>query len=192
VNTAANVAISGQDLDETLRSQLLAAAAGVIGEVGAHEIGSAYTDAIKDGVDPAEYLVHKIAHAALGCATGAVGGGGCASGAVGGAMGEVISGIYARPEAVHALEADLNAQIKTGQISQDEAISLVMKWRDEGVDIARLGSALSAFVAGVDVNTAANAGSNAAENNGLEAVIPLTPIAAEAAAAAGHVTFRPR
>jgi hypothetical protein len=143
--------------DETLRSQLLTAAAGVIGEVGANQIGDAAK--LGDINSAAQY----IAHAALGCGVGALGGGNCASGATGAVIGEVAGELY--------------KFMTPGERSQAELEGTFAEWKQKGVDIAKLSAALGAFVAGLDVNSAAATGANSAENNafahiGLSITIP--------------------
>jgi hypothetical protein len=82
---------------------------------------------------------------------------------------------------VKAFEAELNAQINNKTLTQNEAIALLSDWRQQGVDLVKLGAVLIAFVAGADVNTAAKAGENAAENNGASIAIPIAGAAAGAA-----------
>jgi hypothetical protein len=157
VNTAADVVISGKDLDEALRTQLLTAAAGVIGEVGANQIGDAA--ATGDINTAAQY----IAHAALGCGVGAVGGGNCASGAVGGVVGELSAEIYT------ILNAD--------ELSSARMVQAVDEWKQKGIDIAKLTTAITAFALGEDVTVAADAAGNAAENNTMRHISRAVQIA---------------
>lgn len=117
----------------------------MIGEVGANEIGNAAKSG--DINTAAQY----IAHAALGCAVGAVGGGDCASGATGGVVGELTGDIYKT-----LTEDDLVDALASGKFED---------WERKGVDLARLSSALVAFATGLDVDTAAGTGENAAKNN---------------------------
>ena len=148
VNTAADAIISGKPLDETLRTQLLTASSGVIGEVAANEIGDAA--ATGDINTAAQY----IADAALGCGVGALGGGDCASGATGAMIGKVAGELY--------------KFMTPGERSQAELEGAFAEWKQKGVDIAKLSAALGAFVAGLDVNSAAATGANAAENNAMK------------------------
>lgn len=84
VRAGISTAISGGKLGDNLISALRVEAASVIGENVAQEIGKA-VDA--QDMNTASQL---IAHAALGCVTGAVASGDCGSGALGGVVGETV------------------------------------------------------------------------------------------------------
>ncbi len=114
----------------------------------ANEIGDAA--AAGDINTAAQY----IAHAALGCGVGALGGGDCASGATGAMIGKVAGELY--------------KFMTPGERSQAELEGAFAEWKQKGVDIAKLSAALGAFVAGLDVNSAAATGANAAENNAMK------------------------
>ena len=164
VRAGVSTAIQGGKLDAALRANLMAAATDVLGAAVVEEIGSVYK---RNGFSSDEALnwgLHKVAHAALGCAIGAANGGakeGCASGALGGVVGEIIA---------ERFRDDLQAMAiayKAGGMSDAEVMARLMEWRDVGVDMARLAAGLAALVVGLDVDTAAHTGENAAANNAL-------------------------
>ncbi|WP_299495139.1 hypothetical protein [uncultured Shewanella sp.] len=134
-------------------------------------------------------LVRYMSHAALGCgiglATANVHGSdkknkiSCVSGAGGAVVGEVIGDIYkSQTEYDNKITEVENAFQELGLI-QDPDLRLaeeqliekqykaLEKLRKTGTDLAKIGAALGAFVANADVNIAADAGANAAENNAL-------------------------
>ncbi|WP_322890873.1 MULTISPECIES: DUF637 domain-containing protein [unclassified Yoonia] len=151
VNTAVDVTISGGDFDDALAGNLRNAAANVIGTVVAQNIGVA---AAGGDIDRTTQL---IAHAALGCVVGQVGSGDCSSGAIGAFAGELTALIYASAGAADpaAIGADLD------------------RWQENGVSLARLAGGLAAAAAGGSANVGADAGENAAENNGIWFLIPI-------------------
>ena len=114
----------------------------------AQEIGAAY----KGGTGDMDYVAHKIAHAALGGAMDIAMGGDGVSGAIGGVVGEITA---------EALADELLQKYDAGELSYDDLV----EWQDKGVNISRLVAGLAATVVGGDVDAAAEAGGNAAENN---------------------------
>jgi filamentous hemagglutinin len=168
VQTIAN----GGDVDDFgdgFVQALAQAAINRLGEELANEIGVAKHN---DQIDTA---LQFVAHAGVGCLTGTlttkVSGGssnlGCYSGAGGAVVGEAIGQAY---EA--ALEGDLKEwmreQTAEGNIiNQDAVMAQAYAFKAQGVDMAKLSAALTAFVLGGDVNIAASTGANAAENNAL-------------------------
>jgi filamentous hemagglutinin len=145
VNTALDVAVQGQGLDEALRANLRGAAAATLGTAGAQEIGKA---AASGDVNRALQLV---AHAALGCATAAVGSDDCSSGAIGAFSGELAALLYT--------DAALRDPSLVGE-SLD-------RWQERGILIAELTGGLLAAAAGGSADVGAGAAGNAAENNAL-------------------------
>lgn len=81
-----------------------------------------------------------------------------ASGALGGVVGEV---------AAEALSKDLKNKIFTGKIEPQD----IQSWVNLGVDLSKLAAGLAAAATGGDVNTAAQTGGNAAQNNAFLAWI---------------------
>ncbi|WP_299005973.1 hypothetical protein [uncultured Shewanella sp.] len=138
------------------------------------------------------YMSHAALGCGLGLATANVHGSdkknkiSCLSGAGGAVVGEVIADTFKSQKAYNKAENDLESalaelgmdedafkaltteqqavQIAT-HTSLETAMERLEKLKTQGVDLAKLGSALVAFVANADVNIAADAGANAAENN---------------------------
>ena len=97
-----------------------------------------------------------IAHAALGCAAGAIASGDCKAGAVGGVVGELTAELFAN---------DLKAALAKGDLGREEAVEMIGRWQGAGIDVARVAAGLGAALAGGDVDTGADAGGSAAANN---------------------------
>ena len=165
VQAGVSTAIQGGKLDDALVAALRQSAAATLGEVVATEIGRAYADAAKDGKNPVEFVVHKVAHAALGCATGAIASGDCGSGAIGGAVGETVSEAYFSAEQQEALAAELAELVESGELKPGELRSRVESWRNRGIDVSRVAAGLSAALAGGDVDVAADTAGTAVRNN---------------------------
>ncbi|WP_299150242.1 DUF637 domain-containing protein [uncultured Tateyamaria sp.] len=143
VDTALEVVVLGAELDDALVNNLRYAASGVLGTVVAQNIGQA---AASGDIDRTTQL---IAHAALGCAAGAVAANECASGAVGAFAGELTALFYtdaglANPELIGS-----NAE----------------RWEETGISLSQLAGGLAAAAIDGSANIGANAGVNAAENN---------------------------
>ncbi|KZW98325.1 hypothetical protein JL49_24030 [Pseudoalteromonas luteoviolacea] len=125
---------------------------------------------------------------------------GCSSGAGGAVVGELIADAHKDISGYSDLEKELKDKDKKlqkllgvegiedinnltpaqKQVLEDNLMALgnldhskaqLMQLKSEGVDIAKLGAGLAAFIAGGEVNIAANAGENAAENNGFWFVV---------------------
>lgn len=167
-----------------------------LGEGMAKEIG----DLVENG--QINQAVRYLSHAALGCAIGAAtaevsnssgSGVACASGAGGAVIGEVIADSFnsqqdydgkkaALDQELEALGLDINnfdnltpsEKLKlinsTSVVEQFEALKRI---KAQGVDLAKLGAGLSAFIAGGEVNIAADAGENAAQNNAFWFVLQI-------------------
>ncbi len=161
VNTGVSTAIQGGKLDENLISALRMEAVSVIGENVAQEIGSA----VKDG--DLNTATQILAHAALGCVTGAIASGDCGSGAVGGAVGETIGLTLLSDKRAEKVGAELGEALQNGELTPEQAEALAYKWEQQGVDLSKLAAGLSAALLGGNVDIAANAAETAVENNVL-------------------------
>jgi len=150
INTGVGTAINGGNLGDNLIANLHSTAVSVLGANVAQEIGAAY----KGGTGDMDYVTHKIAHAALGGVMDLAMGGDGVSGAIGGVVGEITA---------EALADELLQKYDAGELSYDDLV----EWQDKGVNISRLVAGLAATVVGGDVDAAAEAGGNAAENNGF-------------------------
>jgi len=154
VKARISTALEGGKLDKNLLTALRLEASSVLGKYAAQQIGDAYKGGDIDKVS------QLIAHAALGCATGAMATGDCKGGAVGGVIGEITAD-WLRQK----VEKDLHGLFKRGEITREEAVELAQEWRASGINVSRIAAGLAAALAGGDVDTGANAGGNAAENN---------------------------
>ncbi|QJB56882.1 DUF637 domain-containing protein [Pseudodesulfovibrio sp. zrk46] len=166
VNAGVGTAVNGGNLGENLVANLRGAAVSVLGAKVANEIGEAYNK----GNGDIGYVTHKIAHAALGGAMDLASGGNGISGAIGGVAGEITA---------EALANEIEESLLSGEITPEKA----KRWSDAGVDIARLAAGLAAVAAGGDIDAAADAGGNAAENNAFF-TLPVLIAAATAGAEA--------
>lgn len=142
-STLVQTAVKGGNLEDNLKVALLAGLAGTLQGELAGQIGESL-----DKVDPSiiEYAIHKIAHAAAGCATGAIVKQ-CEAGAIGAAVGEIVAELM----------------IPDGKTSLD----LTDTERTNIKDTSRLVAGVTAAYAGYDVNMAANSANIAVENNSL-------------------------
>ncbi|MGQ1705149.1 DUF637 domain-containing protein [Acinetobacter baumannii] len=143
-STLVQTAIKGGNLEDNLQTALLAGLAGALQGELASQIGTSL-----DKVDPNifEYTVHKIAHAAVGCAAAAATKSSCEAGAIGAGIGEIIAELMI-PEGKTALD-----------LTDDE--------RTKIKDTSKIVAGVTAAFAGYDVNTAANSANVAVENNSL-------------------------
>lgn len=144
-STLVQTAINGGDLQDNLEKALLAGLAGALQGEFASQIGGSGLDK----VDPStfEYVLHKIAHAAVGCAAAAATKASCEAGAIGAGVGEIVAGLMI-PEGKTALD-----------LTDDE--------RTRIKDTSKIIAGTTAAFAGYDVNTAANSANIAVENNSL-------------------------
>jgi len=187
VSAGVESAIDGRPFGETLISALRLAAADTLGTIAAQEIGQAYRGG---DIDNATRL---IAHAALGCATGAVASGDCGAGAAGAVAGEVAADLMLASWTRTQIE---RLQAFEGQsLTQAEATALwegmeadFAAFRSQGIDVAALAGGIAAALTGGNVNTGANAGANAADNNALPLVLAAL-VASDAATIAGSATL---
>lgn len=186
------------DFEEIFLNNLALNAVNALGERLATEIGIASRPGANGSPPDINQLTQYIAHAAAGCLTGAltseVNDGDTSSSCVNGAGGAVI-GEFIGNLRVNVIESQSEAILKEAGVNQ-AYIELLIRERgyspqqaffnatngnqrqyidaqlrnlkQQGVNIARLGAAVSAFLAGgdpQDINIAADAGANAAEHN---------------------------
>ena len=135
---------NSQDYEKGLQTSLLTAFITTGAAQGANAIGDMQANGTLNA------LTHKLAHAIAGCAAGAASasvaggsggsaGSGCGSGAIGAVIGEITA-----------------QSLTNGNLNNQDIINL-----------SKLMSGLAAALVGGDVNLAATAGGNAAENNAL-------------------------
>lgn len=148
-STLVQTAINGGNLEDNLKVAILSGLAGALQGELASQIGINL-----DKVDPSvlEYTIHKIAHAAAGCATAAiVDKSNCEAGAIGAGVGEIVAGLMI-PEGKTALD-----------LTDDERTNIK--------NTSKIIVGITAAYAGYDVNTAANSADIAVENNSLPKLI---------------------
>ncbi|WP_430511448.1 DUF637 domain-containing protein [Pannonibacter phragmitetus] len=170
VNASVETVIQGGGFGDNLMSALRLAAADMVGKVAAEEIGQAK---FNGDIGTSAQL---IAHAALGCATGAIQSGDCAGGAAGGVAGELVAQIQLQAWVRDKLEQAESLRGQTLTAQEAMAIRALLesdfeRFRAKGVDVARLAGGLAAALAGGDVDTGANTGGNAAENNAIPLIV---------------------
>ncbi len=168
VRAGVGTAIQGGQLEKNLFDAMRWEASGTLGKYAAEQIGQAWHSG---QINKATQL---IAHAALGCAVGAVAAGECAAGAAGGVFGELTA---------EYVEKQLYEMLNNKDIHPDQVEQVVTGWRDRGLDLVRLASGISAALVGGNVDVGAMAGENAAANNAFW--IPVIIIAAAYTASAG-------
>ncbi|MDK2593800.1 DUF637 domain-containing protein [Pseudoalteromonas obscura] len=189
VSAGVSTLINGGDFGDfkgQFVNSLRASAINTVGEKMASKIGELADDGTID------QAVRYLSHAALGCAIGAASasannaekGTACASGAGGAVIGEVVADKYKSSQDYHTKQAELEGILKDLGLDESKFVGLtheqkkallksnapnLMKQLSEikakGVDLAKLGAGVGAFIAGAEVNIAANAGENAAEHN---------------------------
>ncbi len=178
VNTAAKVLIRGEKLDKALLASLRSSAAAAIGSELTQEIGEAVHF---NNMDTATQL---IAHAVVGCGTGALASDDCASGAIGAVAAELAGVAY---EALFAdqLDNDLAALKAQGVTDpQDQRVlDVLQSYQAMGINLSKLAAAFTAIVANADADVAVQTGGTAAENNffGLAALFAAAAAALDVA-----------
>ena len=177
-----DVATTGGDLGEALRSSLQSAVVSVVGAQAARQIG-----ALARAGDIPEFSRY-VAHAALGCAYGGLSGGSCGPSAVGALAGEIAAEIYlsdGRQVAVGEAEQAKIGTVIDGEVyTRKDAERAIATWANGAIEVGGLTAALAAFAAGEDsaagIYAAQGAGSNAVENNLLCGGLCLGAVAATA------------
>ncbi len=156
--TAADVAIQNKSFANAFADNIRSNAATQLQATGASHLGHAYLN------QDLSYPEHKLAHGALGLASGAITSTPM-EGAVGGLVGEVTAEALVKARATDLLDQMLERKITPEQLQTGLA-----KLRQDASDIAKLTGATTAFVSGLDINATTTSAGNAAENN---AVTPL-------------------
>jgi filamentous hemagglutinin family protein len=144
-NTASatlNHALNGGDFQQQLEQSLKSAFIDTGAAQSAYKIGDLNTN------HDLNAFTHQLAHAIAGCAAGAAKSNDCGSGALGAAVGEMAAEWYGGNRS-NANNLDIPAL------------------QTDTVNFARMISGIAAAVTGNDVNAAAGAGGDAAENNYL-------------------------
>ncbi|WP_444924590.1 polymorphic toxin-type HINT domain-containing protein [Microbulbifer sp. DLAB2-AF] len=194
VGAGVKTLVTGHSFEEGFTLTLGQYAASSIGEVMANEIKGAWDGPQATNIDTA---IKYIAHAGAGCIIGAAksdlennsGEKGCQAGALGGVVGEIIADVnkslsqvsddvvvleqyLAERGLVHPAQLTLEQRVELLSLVDDPSLAVneMLELQKQGIDLAKLGGALSAFVSGADasqVYIASDAAENAAENNAL-------------------------
>lgn len=136
-----STAVNGGSLSENLEAALISGAvsgfhAGLAGDIKGLE---------------SSYVLHKIMHAAAGCAVAAAQRQACEAGAIGAAVGEMVAGSMMGDRTV-------------GQLTEQE--------KQQILEVSKLVAGTVAAYTGHDVNTAANVAQTAVQNNALSEHFP--------------------
>ena len=142
-STIVNHAINGGDLQQQLEQSLKTAFIDTGAAQGANWIGDMKA---KDNLNA---FTHKLAHAIAGCAAGAAKSNDCSSGALGAVVGEMSAELYIPDD------------------SRGLTPKQLREMQRDMVGFSKMMSGVAAALTGQDVNLAAGAGANAAENNYL-------------------------
>ncbi|MPW54569.1 DUF637 domain-containing protein, partial [Moraxella catarrhalis] len=110
------------------------------------------------GLEDTDWILHKIAHAAAGCAAGALQKD-CESGAIGAAVGEVVAGQLSRSYYQN--------------IDGDTILILTDEQRNSIIKQSQLAASVIAAYSGYDAQIAANTAETSVENNAIWAAIPV-------------------
>ena len=165
VHSALDV-IFQQSLEKSLGHGVVNFAVGLIGGVGANQIGAAYAQGVF------EAMTHKLLHAGLGAATGAIMA--KEKGALAGAMGAFVAETFADMLASDKPMSKLKAlQAEKGRPLTAEEFTHSYQAELEGYkptvgrvrDWAKVTAATAALLANQDVTVAAMTATNAVENN---------------------------
>jgi filamentous hemagglutinin len=144
-STLVQTAINGGNLQDNLEKALLAGLSSSLQGELASQIGTTFGQ-LEPGT--LEYVLHKIAHAAAGCATAAAADSSCGAGAIGAGVGEIVAALMI-PEGKTALD-----------LTEAERKSIT--------DTSKIVAGTVSAFAGYDVITAANKAEIAVENNTLK------------------------
>ncbi|WP_284116135.1 DUF637 domain-containing protein [Acinetobacter pittii] len=139
-----NSAINGGSLSDNLEASLLAGLSNSLQAEFAQNIGLSL-----DIKDPTviDSLLHKIAHIASGCVTGAIQKQ-CEAGAIGAGVGEIVAGMIEQP-------------------NKDATAEDISKYQEKVINTSKLISGSLASLAGYDAGYAASSASLAVSNNYL-------------------------
>jgi len=144
VNTAVNSAVYGTSFTDALGTNLKNAGIDVISALTANAIGASYKT--EGGWLNDQYVLHKLTHAALGCASASAKGQDCGSGALGGVTGEVFAQL-------------IGGTGDGSQLSPEKQGSVAF--------YTQLATAGVATLSGAELNTALATSQNAVQNNYL-------------------------
>ncbi|KAF1026825.1 MAG: tRNA nuclease CdiA-2 [Acinetobacter bereziniae] len=141
IGAAIDSGVNGKSLSETLEAYLLSGAMTAIQGTLAQNIKSLEAEGFS-----VEYVLHKISHAAAGCAAAAATRQSCEAGAIGAGVSEAVAEYLKQPKVFENV---------------DDAIS----YKNQIVEVSKGIAGAVAVVTGYDSNTAMSSASNALNNN---------------------------
>lgn len=165
VNGALNTVILGKDIDDVLKDVAIDTVVDSVGAIGAQQISKWYR---KHDLNT---FTHKVAHAFLGGATGALLSDDPLQGAMSGALGAVVAETFV--ELTTKSAEDLSLEILKEELSQGRHPSkedLKQRMQEQlqyKSDLGRLSATVAAIAADQDVAIASRTAANAVENNYL-------------------------
>ncbi len=192
---------SSADYLNAFKANLATGAVEILGEKMANKIGLAYDEGNGNITNTVRYIAHAGAGCVYGMASAAATGDSgnekysCFSGAGGAVIGELVADQFKDHHQIAERQKATEEWLEDLGISEENNIAYeqltdtqkrIMKetmpanfisaaqlndLRKTGVDLAKLGAGLAAFVAKADVDIAASAGANAAEHNAFPLVI---------------------
>lgn len=192
---------SSADYLNAFKTNLATGAVEILGEKMANKIGLAYDEGNGSITNTVRYIAHAGAGCVYGMASAAATGDAgnekysCFSGAGGAVIGELVADQFKDHHQIAERQKATEEWLEDLGISEENNIAYeqltdtqkrIMKetmpanfisaaqlndLRKTGVDLAKLGAGLAAFVAKADVDIAASAGANAAEHNAFPLVI---------------------
>ena len=165
VRAGVGTAIQGGSLDENFTMALQWQAVSTLGELGAREIGQAFRE------QKIDRFTQLLAHAALGCATGAVAGD-CGAGALGGVVGELAAQALLDNKTAVKVGEELAEAVQSGQLSAVKAEALAWGWQERGVDLSVPAAVCRSRSRG-DVDVGAGAAENAVRHNVLGGLVKV-------------------
>ena len=167
VNSAVQGTVGGQDLSDTLKNNLISAGTQVISGELSEQIGNLHhAGEIPDAV-------RMLAHAAVGCGSGAVSGN-CAGGAAGAVAAEIVSDSYLKNSLV-----ELNAQKDT--LTTEEYLRRNQEILQTGLTLAQFSGAIASLAVSGDPAAGASAGLSAAKENSFKLVTTVAKVSAKLA-----------
>ncbi|MBP9878441.1 MAG: hypothetical protein KBF71_08960, partial [Alphaproteobacteria bacterium] len=200
VQTAADVAFSGESLGEALKHNapmvMIDAVQGYVAQrIGEWHHGTeeefiaAQDERLEQSNGDIESIIftaqetslldsitHKLMHSVLGAGIAAIQHEDIAAGAIAAPLGEMISETYGKYQ-----KSQIQQDYKDGKISVREVSERLSNAKVSAVEVAKVGTAVAALFTGRDVNTATNAAGNAAENNFVPVLVAGAVIAMQIA-----------
>ncbi|MND50577.1 Filamentous hemagglutinin [compost metagenome] len=141
ISAGINTAVSGNSLSENLEKYLASGAMSALQSTMAQ-----YIKPLESQGFSVEYVLHKVAHAAAGCASAAATKQSCEAGAIGAGVGEAMAEYLRQPKIFNTV---------------DDALA----YRDQIVEVSKAIAGAVAEVTGYNSNTAIASADNALKNN---------------------------